>query len=76
MSELARSLEHVRRTLGVTASAFAEKLGIDQTNYSAVLYGRRSLPFKARCRAFKLGVPAELLLALEEEFDVPETASV
>ena len=64
---LPQALEAIRQRLNLNQTTFAEEyLEMDQTNYSAFLKGRRRLPFRARCHAFHLGVPAELLLSLED----------
>lgn len=40
----------------------AKALGIANSHYSEVIHGKRQLPVKARCMAFEIGVPAEVLL--------------
>jgi antitoxin component HigA of HigAB toxin-antitoxin module len=50
---------------GWTQRQMADKLGLQNSHYNEILKGKRKLPFEAACRAFKLGVPAKVLLALK-----------
>jgi transcriptional regulator with XRE-family HTH domain len=50
---------------GWTQAKMAEKLGLQTSHYSEILSGKRKLPYEAACRAFRLGVPAKVLLALK-----------
>lgn len=50
---------------GWTQRVMAKKLGLQNSHYNEILKGKRTLPFRAACRAYKLGVPASVLLALK-----------
>lgn len=50
---------------GWNQSQMANELGIGRGHYSEVLKGKRRLPYHAACTAFSLGVPAKVLLALQ-----------
>lgn len=56
------ALEFRREQYGLTATEFASILGFAQTHYSEFVNGKRRLPRAAMCRAFAIGVPAEVLL--------------
>lgn len=56
------ALEFRREEYGWTQTAMAAALGLQRSHYSEVVSGKRALPFKAACRAFEIGVPAEVLL--------------
>jgi hypothetical protein len=42
--------------------AMAKALGLGRGHYSEIMKGKRGLPYRAACKAFELGVPAEVLL--------------
>lgn len=50
---------------GWTQAKMAKRLGLSTGHYSEVLSGKRALPYEAACRAYKLGVPATVLLSLK-----------
>ena len=52
---------------GWTQAQMAKKLGIQASHYSEILSGKRKLPYEAACRAFRIGVPATVLLALKNQ---------
>ena len=56
------ALEFRREAYGWTAKQMAEALGIWNTHYSEIVNGKRRLGVMARCKAFEIGVPAEVLL--------------
>ena len=62
---IASALEFRREAYGWTATKMAKKLGLQKSHYSEIVHGKRGLPFKAACRAFHIGVPANVLLALK-----------
>lgn len=49
---------------GWNQAKMARALGMQTSHYSEVLSGKRRLPHLAACRAFKLGVPAKVLLSI------------
>lgn len=49
---------------GWNQSQMAQRLGLPRSHYSEVLSGKRRLPYEAACRAYALGVSAEVLLTL------------
>ena len=56
------ALEFRREAYEWTATKMADKLGLEKSHYSEIIHGKRKLPFKAARKAYKLGVPAEVLL--------------
>ena len=64
---VADALEFRREAYCLTRAEFCELLGMRQNHYSEVVNGRISLPIKATRRAFALGVPAVVLLQINEE---------
>jgi len=52
---------------GWNQAKMARKLGMQTSHYSEVLSGKRRLPYLAACRAFKLGVPAKVLLSITNQ---------
>ena len=56
------ALEFRREAYGWTRTRMAQAIGIGKSHYSEVISGKRALPYKAACRAFEIGVPAEILL--------------
>jgi len=56
------ALEFRREQYGLTCYEFAAVLGITKSHYSEIRAGKRTLPLKAVKRAFRVGVPAEVLL--------------
>lgn len=59
---LITALETERINRSWNAKQMAEAIGIAFTHYSEFVHGKRALPLKARAGAFKLGIPAALLL--------------
>ena len=59
---LISALEFRREAYGLTATEFARVLGMGKSHYSEVVNGKRPLPIKALRRAYRVGVPAEILL--------------
>lgn len=55
---------------GWTQRKMAEKLGLQNSHYNEILKGKRKLPYEAACRAYKIGVPASVLLALKNRHSV------
>lgn len=56
------AIEELRNKYGWSKSRMAQELGIQKSNYSEILAGRRRLPLEATKRAYFLGVPAKILL--------------
>lgn len=56
------ALEFRRKEYGWNKQRMAKALGIAGSHYSEVISNKRQLPVKARCKAFEIGVPAEVLL--------------
>jgi transcriptional regulator with XRE-family HTH domain len=52
---------------GWTQRQMAKRLGIEESHYNEILKGKRRLPFAAACRAYKIGIPASVLLALKNQ---------
>lgn len=50
---------------GWTQRTMAKKLGLQNSHYNEILKGKRQLPYAAACRAYRLGVPATVLLSLK-----------
>lgn len=50
---------------GWTQAKMAKKLGLQNSHYNEILKGKRKLPYTAACRAYRLGVPATVLLSLK-----------
>lgn len=59
---IADALEFRRDQYGLSQADFAFVLGIQPSHYSEVINGKRSLPMTAMKAAYKIGVPAEILL--------------
>lgn len=64
------ALSFRQEAYGWTQSKMAAKLGLTRGHYSEILNGKRKLPYEAACRAWKLGVPASVLLALKNRRSV------
>lgn len=60
---IADALAFRRDQYGLTQGEFAKVLGMQVSHYSEVENGLRPLPIKAARRAYRVGVPAEVLLA-------------
>ena len=56
------ALEFRREAYGWSGTQMAKALGIQRSHYNEVINGHRRLPVNARCKAFEIGVPAEVLL--------------
>lgn len=56
------AVEFRRDQYGWSQARMGTELGIGQSHYSEFLNGKRTLSLNARIRAYKLGVPAEVLL--------------
>lgn len=52
---------------GWTQAQMAKKLGLQNSHYNEILKGKRMLPYKAACLAYKIGVPATVLLSLKNQ---------
>lgn len=62
---IAGALEFRRENYGWTQAVMAKKLGIEPSHYSEIVNGKRKLPYIAACRAFRIGIPAKVLLAVK-----------
>lgn len=40
----------------------ARRLGLQRSHYNEIVNGKRTLPYRAACKAYELGVPASVLL--------------
>ena len=47
---------------GWTDMEFARRVGMNRHHFSEVMSGKRQFPLSARIKAYKLGVPANVLL--------------
>lgn len=56
------AVEFRRKEYGWTKLRMAAALGMRRSHYTEFTQGKRSLPVNARCKAFEIGVPAEVLL--------------
>lgn len=56
------ALEFRREQYGWTRMAMAKALGLGRGHYSEIMQGKRGLPYRAACKAFEIGVPADVLL--------------
>lgn len=65
LPSVSEALEFRQREYGWTQRRMAKALGMQNGHYNEVLAGKRRLPYEAACRAFKLGVPAHVLLNIE-----------
>lgn len=57
------ALEFRRGEYGLTQREFATVIGMGHTHYSEVVNGKRPLPRNALVRAYRIGVPADVLLS-------------
>ena len=57
------ALEFRRDCYDLTATEFAEILGLGASHYSEIIHGKRRLPLSALKRAHRIGVPVSVLLA-------------
>lgn len=62
---VSEAIEFRQREFGWNQSRMAEALGLSTGHYSELMSGKRGLPYRAACRAYKLGVPADVLLNLD-----------
>lgn len=56
------AVEFRRDQYGYTKTQMAFELGMCLSHYSEFIHRKRPLPLKARIKAHKIGVPAEVLL--------------
>ena len=56
------ALELRREMYGWSKGEMAQKLGLHPSHYSDILSGKRRLPLPATKKAYKIGVPAKVLL--------------
>jgi len=59
---VSEALEFRQVEYGWSQRRMAKALGICGSHYNEILQGKRSLPYSAACRAYDIGVPAEILL--------------
>jgi transcriptional regulator with XRE-family HTH domain len=59
---VSEALEFRQVEYGWTQRRMAKALGITGPHYNEILQGYRALPYRAACKAFEIGVPAEILL--------------
>lgn len=59
------ALKFRQEQYGWTQRKMAKKLGLQNSHYNEILKGKRALPYAAACRAYRLGVPAIVLLTLK-----------
>lgn len=59
---VSEALEFRQVEYGWTQRRMAKALGIGNGHYNEILQGKRALPYTAACRAYDLGVPANILL--------------
>ncbi len=62
---LIEAVEFRREQYGWNRSRMARELGLTRSHYNEFVSGKRGLPMNARCRAYALGVPADVLLQIE-----------
>lgn len=65
LPSVSEALEFRQREYGWTQRRMAKALGIGHGHYNEVLQGKRALPYAAACRAYGVGVPANILLNLK-----------
>lgn len=63
-TEAALAIENHRKHFGFSQKQMAAVLGLDQSHYSEIVNGKRSLSLKALRRAAAVGVPISHLLGL------------
>lgn len=61
---VSEALEFRQREYGWSQRQMAKALGILGSHYNEILAGIRALPYHAACRAYEMGVPADILLNL------------
>jgi transcriptional regulator with XRE-family HTH domain len=61
---VSEAIEFRQREFGWTQTRMAKALGLSTGHYSELMTGKRRLPYRAACLAYKLGVPASVLLNL------------
>lgn len=64
LPSVSEALEFRQREYGWSQRRMAKELGIGPGHYNEVLQGKRGLPYHAACRAYQVGVPADVLLNL------------
>lgn len=64
------ALEFRRHEYGWSQRRMAKALGIQGSHYNEVVKGKRSLPYRAACLAYKIGIPASVLLAVRGDAGV------
>lgn len=62
---VSEAIEFRQREFGWTQARMAKALGLSTGHYSELMRGKRRLPYRAACLAYKLGVPATILLNLK-----------
>ncbi|MEM7697191.1 MAG: hypothetical protein AAF236_02165 [Verrucomicrobiota bacterium] len=60
---LADALEIAREAYGLRGYQFAKLLGMPKTRYSEVVNGSRGLTKSAMIKAFRVGIPASVILS-------------
>jgi transcriptional regulator with XRE-family HTH domain len=65
LPSLIDAVEFRRCQYGWSQNRMAQELGLTRGHYSEFISGKRGLPLQARCRAYALGVPADVLLQVE-----------
>ncbi len=62
LPSVSEAIEFRQREFGWTQTRMASALGLTRGHYSEIMHGKRALPYHCACRAYALGVPAEILL--------------
>lgn len=62
---VSEAIEFRQREFGWTQARMAKALGLSTGHYSELMRGKRRLPYRSACLAYKLGVPATVLLNLK-----------
>jgi antitoxin component HigA of HigAB toxin-antitoxin module len=61
------ALEFRRDQYGYTKAKMADELGLCRSHYTEIIQGKRKLPYSAARKAFAIGVPAVVLLAVDTQ---------
>ena len=67
VADIPSALAHRQASYGWNQNEMATALGMRPSHYSEVLAGKRRLTFGQACLAYKLGVPATVLLDLRNQ---------
>lgn len=67
LPSILEAVEFRRDQYGWTKSKMAKELHITLPQYSDFIHGRRSLPFIAIKYAYRIGIPAKVLLQLDKK---------